>query len=155
MRGTDDTLTVMGGRLPLSQRVGGGEQDGGIERHIMFDGDAALAGPVHPVPFALIAVSHPPKDMSGIYEGSVNCEPSDDSATDADEVWSDDESLAELEGDELEANLSYDESQEFKDWKKIEANRALGYTKGSTRTQARRRKEAQEREASQAEAKTS
>ncbi|KAF8483060.1 hypothetical protein JB92DRAFT_3132201 [Gautieria morchelliformis] len=89
------------------------------------------------------------------YEGSVNCEPSDDSATDADEVWSDDESLAELEGDELEANLSYDESQEFKDWKKLEANRALGYTKGSTRTQARRRKEAQEREASQAEAKTS
>ncbi|KAF8523849.1 hypothetical protein JB92DRAFT_3109853 [Gautieria morchelliformis] len=109
-------------------------------------------------------------DSNCEYEGGVNCEPSDDSATDGDEVWSDDESLAELEGDELEANLcalrkkaeSSDAPNAFKhmmsckklkDWKKIEANRAFGYTKGSTRTQARRRKEAQEREASQAEAK--
>ena len=38
------------------------------------------------------------------YEGRVDCDPSDDSAADSDEDWSDDESLAELEGDELEAN---------------------------------------------------
>jgi hypothetical protein len=94
------------------------------------------------------------------YEGGVDCDPSDD------------ESLAELEGDELEANLSAlhkeAESQDApnafkqmmshkdsKEWKKVEANRALGYTKNSIRTQERRRKEAREQEASQAEAKTS
>ncbi len=38
------------------------------------------------------------------YEGGVDCDPSDDSAADSDEDWLDDESLAELEGDELEAN---------------------------------------------------
>ncbi|KAF8478747.1 hypothetical protein JB92DRAFT_3149597, partial [Gautieria morchelliformis] len=77
------------------------------------------------------------------------------SETDSDsdyEVWSDDKSLAELEGDELEANLSAlhkkagspDAPKAFKymmshknlkEWKKIEANQALGYMKGSTRTQ--------------------
>ena len=106
------------------------------------------------------------------YEGGVDCDPSDDSAADSDEDWSDDESLAELEGDELEANLSAlrkeAESQDApnafkqmmshkdsKEWKKVEANRALGYTKNSIRTQERRRKEAREQEASRAEAKTS
>jgi hypothetical protein len=106
------------------------------------------------------------------YEGRVDCDPSNDSAADSDEDWSDDESLAELEGDELEANLSVlhkeAESQDApnafkqmmshkdsKEWKKVEANRALGYTKNSIRTQERRRKEAREQEASQAEAKTS
>ncbi|KAF8506441.1 hypothetical protein JB92DRAFT_727866 [Gautieria morchelliformis] len=79
------------------------------------------------------------------------------SETDSDsdyEVWSDDKSLAELEGDELEANLSalhkkagspdapkalkYMMSHKnLKEWKKIEANQALGYTKGSTRTGAK------------------
>ena len=81
------------------------------------------------------------------YEGGVNCNASDD------------ENLAELEGDEMEANLSalhkMAESQDApnafkqmmsykgsKEWKEIEANRALGYTKNSTHTQERR-KEAQ------------
>jgi hypothetical protein len=40
------------------------------------------------------------------YKGGVDCDPSNDSAADSDEDWSDNESLAELEGDELEANLS-------------------------------------------------
>jgi hypothetical protein len=109
------------------------------------------------------------------YEGGVNCEPSDDEydpTTDSDEDWSDDESLAELEGDELEANLhalreeaeSLDAPTAFRqmmvpkdagEWKKAEGNRALGYTKNSTRTQERRRKEARERAAFREEAKIS
>jgi hypothetical protein len=96
------------------------------------------------------------------YEGGVNCKSSDDEydpTTDSDEDWSDDESLAELEGDELEANLhalceegeSLDAPTAFrqmmvpkdaKEWKKAEGNWALGYTKNSTCTQERRRKEA-------------
>lgn len=41
------------------------------------------------------------------YEGGVDYDSSDDEydSTDSDENWSSDESLAELEGDELEANL--------------------------------------------------
>ncbi|KAF8495336.1 hypothetical protein JB92DRAFT_2993612, partial [Gautieria morchelliformis] len=63
----------------------------------------------------------------------------DSDSDNADEVWSDDKSLAELEGDELEANLSAlhkkagspDAPKAFKymmshknlkEWKKIEAN---------------------------------
>jgi hypothetical protein len=104
------------------------------------------------------------------YEGGVDCDPSD---TELNEDWSDAESLAELEGDELEANLSalrkeaefqdapnafkqmMSHSKNSKEWKKVEANRALGYTKNSIRTQERRRKEAREQEASQAGAETS
>ena len=108
------------------------------------------------------------------YEGGVNCDSSDDEydPTDSDENWSSDESLAELEGDELEANLqalhqevkSWDAPSAFKemmapkdakDWKKVEANRALGYMKNSTRTKERRRKEGRERAAFQEKAKTS
>jgi hypothetical protein len=106
------------------------------------------------------------------YEGGVDCDPSDGEQDYEDDQWSDDESLAELEGDELEANLSAlreeAESQDApnvfkqmmspkdsKEWSKAEANWALGYNKNSSRTQERRRKEAREREASKIEAKTS
>jgi hypothetical protein len=92
------------------------------------------------------------------YEGEVECDPSsDDEQVDADEDWSDDESLAELERDELEASLSalckeaesrdapdaFEQMMSCKDskeWMKVEANQALGYTKNSTCTQERRRK---------------
>jgi hypothetical protein len=109
------------------------------------------------------------------YEGEVNCDSTDDEydpTDDLDDGWSSDESLAELEGDELEANLqalhkeakSWNAPTAFKvmmapkdanDWKKAEANRTLGYTKNSTRTQERRRKEEREQTAFQAKAKTS
>jgi hypothetical protein len=97
------------------------------------------------------------------YEGGVNYDSSDDEydSTDLDENWSSDESLAELEGDELEANFqalkqeakSLDAPTAFKvmmtpkdanDWQKAEANRALSYTKNSTCTKERRRKEEHE-----------
>jgi hypothetical protein len=93
------------------------------------------------------------------YEGGVNCNSSDDEydPTDTDENWLSDESLAELEGDELETNLqalqqevkSLDAPTAFKvmmapkdgnDWKKVEANWALGYMKNSTHIKERRRK---------------
>ena len=105
------------------------------------------------------------------YRGGVDHYPSDD-GEDTEEDWSDDESLAELEGDELEASLSVLRNEaeihsvpshfwqmmsqrDPKEWKKAEANRALGYNKNSTRTQERRRKEARGREAFKADAKTS
>lgn len=114
-------------------------------------------------------------DLDCGYEGGVDCDPSNDEQHSEDDQWSDDESLAELEGDELEANLSalhhgeeaksWDAPDVFKqmmsrpkdskEWNKAEANWALGYNKNSSRTQERRRKEAQEREASKIEAKTS
>jgi hypothetical protein len=108
------------------------------------------------------------------YEGGVNCESSDDEYkhTSSDEGWSSDGSLAELERDELEANLcalreeaeSLDAPTVFrnmmaptdaKGWKKAEGNQAFGYTKNSTRTQERRRKEAREQAEFQEKAKTS
>ncbi|KAF8235258.1 hypothetical protein L208DRAFT_1376574 [Tricholoma matsutake] len=108
------------------------------------------------------------------YEGGVDCESSDDEYDPADEDgdWSDDKSFAELEGDELEANLhalheeveSLDAPTVFrqmmvaknaKEWKKVEGNRALGYTKNSTCTWERRRKEAQEQATFREKAKTS
>ena len=106
------------------------------------------------------------------YEGGVDCDPSDDEQDSEDEEWSDDEGLAELKGDELEANLSalHEEDKSWdapnvfkqmmspknsKEWNKAEANQALGYNKNSSHTQERRRKEAREREASKIEAKTS
>ncbi|KIM76950.1 hypothetical protein PILCRDRAFT_12473 [Piloderma croceum F 1598] len=90
-----------------------------------------------------------------------------------DEDWSDDESLAELEGDELEANLcalheeeaeSLDAPNAFrqmmvpkdaKEWKKAEGNRAFERCRAHHRTQERRRKEARERAAFREKAKTS
>ena len=100
-------------------------------------------------------------DLDCGYEGGVDCDPSDDEEDSEDDEWSDDESLAELEGDELEANLSalreeaesWDTPNVFKqmmspkdskEWNKAEANQALGYNKNSSCTQERRRKEAQE-----------
>jgi SpoVK/Ycf46/Vps4 family AAA+-type ATPase len=111
-------------------------------------------------------------DLDCGYEGGVDCDPSNGEQDYEDDQWSDDESLAELERDELEANLSAlceeAESQDApnvfkqmmrpkdsKEWSKAEANWALGYNKNSSRTQERRRKEAREREASKIEAKTS
>ena len=110
------------------------------------------------------------------YEGGVDCESSDDEydpTVDSDEDWSDDESLAELEGDELEANLCALHSEEeteylhvpnafrqmmvpkdAKEWEKAEGNWAFGYTMNSICTQERRRKEAQKQAASREKAKT-
>jgi hypothetical protein len=95
------------------------------------------------------------------YEGGVDCDSSDDDSEQdfEEDQWSDDESLAELEGDELDVNLSalheeaksWDAPNVFKqmmspkdsnEWKKAEGNWALGYNKNSTDTQERRRKEA-------------
>jgi len=108
------------------------------------------------------------------YEGGVDCKSSDDEydPTDGDEDWSDDKSLAELEGDELEANLCalHEEVESLhaptvfrqmmvaknaKEWKKVEGNQALGYTKNSTHTWERRRKEAREQAMFREKAKTS
>lgn len=109
------------------------------------------------------------------YLGGVNFYPSDDDYTDSGEESTDTEleSLAELEGDELEANLrelraeledlgtihtKYDHIMQMKsvtDWKKAERNRTLGYTGNSRRTQLRKAKEAREREALRTEAQTS
>ena len=93
------------------------------------------------------------------YEGGIDCDPSNDEEDSKGDEWSDDESLAELEGDELEANLSalHEEAESWdapnvfkqmmspkdsKEWNKAEANRALWYNKNSSSTQERRRKEA-------------
>jgi hypothetical protein len=106
------------------------------------------------------------------YEGGVNCYWSDSDDSDFNEEYSDADSLEELEGDELEANLlelrteladlgaptKYDqimESKLEKDWRKVEQNRGLGYSGNSKRTQERRAKEARDREASRKEAQTS
>ena len=107
------------------------------------------------------------------YEGGVDCKSLDDEydPTDGDEDWSDDKSLAELEGDELEANLHALREVESlhsptvfrqmmvaknaKEWKKVEGNQALGYTKNSTCTWERKRKEVQEQATFQEKAKTS
>ena len=108
------------------------------------------------------------------YEGGVNYDSSDDGydSTDSDENWSSDESLAELEGDELEANFQALQQEakslhapiafkvmmapkDTNNWKKAEANHALSYTKNSTCMKERRRKEERERTEFQEKAKTS
>jgi hypothetical protein len=95
-----------------------------------------------------------------------------DHGTDSEWSDSDGDSLAELEGDELEANLHelreeveaitapsrytrIAAKKSAREWKKAEQNRALGYTGNSKRTQQRRAKEAQERAAFREEARTS
>jgi hypothetical protein len=87
------------------------------------------------------------------YKGDINCCWSEDSdyAPDSDSDWSDgDESVVEFEGEELEQNLTalraevealkcptkYEEvsaasKMTMKDWRKVESNRALGYTGNS------------------------
>lgn len=107
------------------------------------------------------------------YLGGINFYPSDsDYVTDSEEESTDSgvESLLELEGDELEANLQelraefedlhtkYEHVMQMKsteDWKKAENNRGLGYTGNSRHTQQRKAKDAREREAFCAEARTS
>jgi hypothetical protein len=95
------------------------------------------------------------------YEGGVNCQWSDTEYDGTDSEWSDSDgdSLAELDGDELEANLrelreeveapgapsKYAQISTKKsalEWKKAEGNRAMGYTGNSKRTQQRKAKEA-------------
>jgi len=85
------------------------------------------------------------------YEGGVNCYWSDSDDSDFSEEYSDAESLEELEGDELEANLlelrteladlgaptkcdQIMESKLEKDRRKVEQNRALGYNGNSKQT---------------------
>jgi hypothetical protein len=101
------------------------------------------------------------------YEGGVNCSWSNLDSED----YSDADSLEELEGEELEANLNelraelkelgiptkYDQFIELKtakDWKEAEKNCTLGYTGHSKQTQEQRAKEGRDREASCAEAQT-
>src|ERR1700720_2718634 len=105
------------------------------------------------------------------YNGGVNCRPDSDDENDRDcsDDWSDSEegSLVEFEDDDLgglraELNdlgvtLPYDhvmENKSAKDWRKVESNRALGYTGTSKCTQQRRAKEARDRAEFHGEAKT-
>jgi len=121
-----------------------------------------------------------PSEQDCGYTGGVNYRFSDteyDSATESE--WSngsgsDEDSVVELEGDELDANLhelrkkAHDKAlEEFPkyaqivmkksavEWKKAEKNRTLGYTGNSQRTQQRRAKEAQDRATIREEAKSS
>ena len=111
------------------------------------------------------------------YEGGVNYNWSESSDGDFDmEDYHDDDSdmdsLEELEGEELEANLSelraeleglvaptkYEQVAELKllkEWKKAEQTCTLGYTGHSQRTQEWRAKDARDRKASCVEAQTS
>ncbi|KAG1876297.1 hypothetical protein F4604DRAFT_1760712 [Suillus subluteus] len=111
------------------------------------------------------------------YEGGVNCYWSEDSdyAPDSDSEWSDgDESVVEFEGEELEQNLTalraevealryltkYEEvsaasKMTMKDWRKVESNRALGYTGNSIRTAQRNAKAVRDREMERIAAKKS
>lgn len=112
-----------------------------------------------------------------VYEGGVNCYWSEDSdyAPDSDSDWSDgDESVVEFEGEELEQNLTalraevealrcptkYEEviaasKMTMKDWRKVESNRALGYTGNSIRTAQRNVKAVRDRERDRITAKKS
>jgi hypothetical protein len=92
------------------------------------------------------------------FDGSdSDYEPETDSDLDSDSNWSDNESLAEYEGDELEENLhqrqelieeilalevptKYDQiatQKSVKEWAKAEENQALGYLGHSKHTQHR------------------
>jgi hypothetical protein len=111
------------------------------------------------------------------YEGGVDCTWSDsdyEPGTDSGSDWcdSDADSLSEFEGEGLEANLQELREElealgapveyhgiraprSAKEWKKIEGNRALGYTGHSQRTQQRKAKEAREQTAMREEARES
>jgi hypothetical protein len=109
------------------------------------------------------------EDSDGWYEGGVNCFLSDSDEDFNIGDYSDTESLEELEGDELEANLSelragiiaptkYEQVMQPKlaeGWKKAEQNRSLGYTGHSQRTQERRANEARKKKIFNAEAQIS
>jgi hypothetical protein len=113
----------------------------------------------------------PSLDWECGYTGGVGVEEESDSDSDyepdSESEWSDDESLLEYEGDELEENLrqqrelmediqvlsgshpsGYEEitvPKLRKEWTKVEGNRGLGYSGHSKRTQRRRAKEARDR----------
>ena len=124
--------------------------------------------------------SDSPSEQDCGYTGGVNHQFSGteyDSGTESE--WSngsgsDEDSVVELEGDELDANLhelrkkahakalegfpKYAKIVMKKsafEWKKAEKNRALGYTGNSQRTQQRRAKEARDQAAIREEAKSS
>ena len=102
------------------------------------------------------------------YKGGVNFSLSKSDSFD----YLDAESLEELEGEELEANLNelraelkelptcmkYDmlmELKTVKDWKKAEENHTLGYTGNLKCTQERQAKDLHDRKTSRAKAQTS
>lgn len=123
-----------------------------------------LAEPIEPEP-----------DSDCDYTGGVNYTPSDDDLDDSDDCWSDAESLAELEGEELERNLRelgaeladlsapeqpglYDWvviHKSKKDWMTAETSRSLGYNGQSGCTTGHGSKEARERAKFKKQAKTS
>jgi hypothetical protein len=99
------------------------------------------------------------------YTGGVNCGPASDSEHSG-SSWSDTETLAELDGEDLEENLQMLLAEELQDleglpnaskysqiaapksdkvWKKSEKNRALGYTGSSQRTRQRNDKASRDR----------
>jgi hypothetical protein len=99
------------------------------------------------------------------YTRGVNCSPDSDSEHSG-TSWSDTETLAELDGAELEENLQMLLAEELQDleglanaskysqiaapksdkvWKKSEKNRALGYTGSSQRTRQRNDKASRDR----------
>jgi hypothetical protein len=107
------------------------------------------------------------------YIGGVNCNPDSDSEHSG-SSWSDTETLAELDGEELEKNLQMLLAEELQDlegakpseysqiaalksekvWKKAEKNRALGYTGSSQHTQQRNDKASRDRAALHKNAQT-
>jgi hypothetical protein len=109
------------------------------------------------------------------YTGGVNCSLDSDSELSG-SSWSDTETLAELDGEELEENLRMLLAEELLDLadpaepskyaqiatqksdkvcKKVEKNRALGYTGNSQRTQQRNDKASRDRAAVHRKAQTS
>jgi hypothetical protein len=102
------------------------------------------------------------------YTGGINFHQSDDEYepdSPSGSEWSDDESLWELEGGDLEENLKELRAEALLDklsqpkssvvWKKAEQNRSLGYNGLSGRTQRRRDKMARDRAERKKEMKTS
>jgi hypothetical protein len=106
------------------------------------------------------------------YDGGVNMNLSDSDEDGTDWTDSDEESLSEFSGEELERNLQelrkeaealwepevnwkLMERKSSKDWEKAEKNRALGYTGLSDRTRQRHEKQARDRAALRKAAQTS
>jgi hypothetical protein len=116
--------------------------------------------------------SHSEPESDCGYAGGVNMDNSDQEGSSWMDGDSSEESLSELEGEDLELNLeSLQEEGEtlednltiwevlrkksLKDWKRVEQNRSLGYTGTSDRTRRRREKESRDRAAFRESAKTS
>lgn len=109
----------------------------------------------NPDPFELIMVED--SDSECNYTGGVNVDSeSDEDYGPSDDEWSEAETIEELEGDELEANLeellaeaTQLEAAKYvqitawkskKDWRKAECNWSLGYSGNSWQTQQRNEK---------------